>query len=81
MTRANRVKCIVGSLLLVAGVLLAVLPKDWIEESFGVDPDAGSGVLELAFVLVPIVAGLILLTNVLISHRRHREEGVLGNDR
>jgi len=81
MTRANRIKTVVGGLLFLAGVLLAVLPKDWIEETFGVEPDAGSGVLELAFVLVPIVVGLVLLTNVFLSHRRQHAERAMSTER
>jgi hypothetical protein len=80
MTRPNRIKAIVGGLLIVVGVLLAVLPKDWIEETFGVEPDAGSGVLELAFVLVPTLVGLFLLSNLFLSYRRQRAERALTTE-
>lgn len=33
---------------------------DFIERLFGFSPDGGSGSLELAFVLVPIIAGLLV---------------------
>jgi len=68
-------------LLIVVGVVFAVLPKDWIEETFSVDPDAGSGVLELAFVLVPIAIGLLLLANVYISHRHQRAARAAATER
>ena len=35
-------------------------------------PDAGSGVLEMAFALVPVAIGLLLLANVYVSHRHQR---------
>jgi hypothetical protein len=74
VTRLNRIKTLLGGLLVLTGVLLAVLPKDWLEETFGLEPDAGSGVLELAIVLVPITAGIVLLTNVFLSQHRHEPE-------
>ena len=80
MTRLDRIKTLVGGLLLLAGVLLAALPKDWIEKTLGVEPDAGSGVLELAFVLVPIVMGLILLTYVFLSHRHQQAERGISSE-
>ncbi len=72
MSRANWIKATVAALLVLVGVLFAVLPKDWIEETFGVEPDAGSGVLEVAFVLVPVALGLLLGASVFVSHRNQR---------
>ncbi len=44
--------------VLSAGLLvLTLLWKDWIELTFGIDPDAGSGAVEWAF-----VAGTLALT-------------------
>jgi hypothetical protein len=54
----------IGSLLLILGVLLAALPKDWIEQAVGIEPDAGSGALELMIVLGAIVVGLALIVSV-----------------
>jgi apolipoprotein N-acyltransferase len=73
MTRAHAIKRALGTFLVLIGVLFAVLPKDWIEETFGIEPDAGNGLLELAFVLVPIAVGLALLVNVYLAHRRRTE--------
>jgi hypothetical protein len=81
MSRANRIKTAVAGLLILAGVLFAVLPKDWIEETFHVEPDAGSGVLEVAFALVPVAVGLLLLANAYVSHRRQREAGSTATER
>jgi hypothetical protein len=70
MTRAQRIVAVAGGLLVLAGVLLAVLPKDWLEETFHVEPDGGNGMLELAVVLVPIVAGLVMLLGSFALARR-----------
>jgi hypothetical protein len=35
-------------------VPFSVLPRTWIESTFAVDPDGGSGVLELMLVSVPV---------------------------
>src|SRR5262245_21544391 len=75
---SNRAKVIVGSILVGVGVLLSLLPKDWIEERFGFEPDAGNGLLELALILVPIVLGAGLLVAALIggtAQSRHRMAG------
>jgi len=70
MRRRGIVSAGIGSLLLIFGVLLAVLPKNWIEETVGIEPDAGSGTLELVIVLVAIVVGLSLI--VPLAFRRVR---------
>ena len=50
-----------GGILLVVGILLAALPKDWLETTCGLEPDAGNGLVELLLVLVPIVLGAALI--------------------
>ena len=50
-----------GGILLVVGILLAALPKAWLETTFGVEPDAGNGSVELLLVLIPIVLGAALI--------------------
>jgi hypothetical protein len=75
---SNRAKVIVGAILVGVGVLLALLPKDWIEETFGFEPDAGNGMLELALILIPIVLGVALIAVALIrrtAEPRHRMAG------
>ena len=71
MTRAQRIIAVVGGLLVLLGVLVAVLPKDWIEETFHVEPDGGNGMVELGIVLVPIVAGVVMLVAAFTLARRH----------
>jgi hypothetical protein len=46
--------------------VVTLVSRDWIEEVFGVEPDAGSGALEWA-----IVAGLAILTIALGLGARH----------
>jgi apolipoprotein N-acyltransferase len=75
---SNRAKVIVGAILVGVGMLLALLPKDWIEETFGFEPDAGNGMLELALILVPIVLGVALIAVALVgsaAESRHRMAG------
>jgi hypothetical protein len=70
MSRANWIKVVVGAVLILIGVLVAALPKDWIEETFNIEPDEGNGVLELPLAVVPIAIGGALCTYALLSHRR-----------
>ena len=74
MSNSNQVKAVLAGVLCLVGVMLAVQPRNWIEERFGFEPDAGSGMLELALVVLPIAFGLALATSVYVAHRvRHRE--------
>jgi len=52
----------VGFGLIAAGILFGTLPRNWIELFFLADPDGGSGILELFFVLalVAMGAGIVL---------------------
>ena len=61
MHRDGRASIVLGGILLVVGILAAALPKDWLETTFGVEPDAGNGFVELLLVLVPIVLGAALI--------------------
>lgn len=72
MRRSEIVQGGIGSLVLILGVLLATLPKDWIEETIGIDPDAGSGTLELVIALGAIVVGLALIVPVAFRRVRAR---------
>jgi hypothetical protein len=60
MLRSSGVMLVIGLALVVGGVLAGLLPKDWVEQFFNVDPDAGSGALELLVTLVPLVIGVAL---------------------
>jgi apolipoprotein N-acyltransferase len=72
--RSERLSLVPAGVLVLAGVLFAALPKDWIEETFGVEPDAGNGLLELALVVVPIVLGVALAVRVWLAVRARRAE-------
>jgi uncharacterized membrane protein len=60
---------VIGVVLIAVGILVAALPKEWIEETFKVDPDEGSGFVELLIALVPIVAGVAFLVYAYVSRR------------
>jgi hypothetical protein len=62
--RRMRAELIAGIALVAIGVLTIAWP-DWIEELFGVDPDAGSGAVEAAIVVLSALAGAAFW-----SHRR-----------
>jgi hypothetical protein len=47
--------------LIVLAVALLALGREWIERYAGVEPDGGDGTLEIAIVIVPLVAGALLL--------------------
>jgi preprotein translocase subunit SecG len=70
MSRTQRTTTILAVALIAIGLLLGLLPKDWIEQTFGIEPDAGSGVLELGLALAPIAVGIVLLVTVLLKRRR-----------
>jgi hypothetical protein len=69
-TRRPLVLAVIGMVLIAAGIVVAALPKDWIEETFSVDPDAGSGFVELLIALVPIVAGALLVGLAYVDRRQ-----------
>jgi hypothetical protein len=54
MSRWQRLSFIAVPVSVVLGLLFSVLPRTWIESTFAVDPDGGSGVLELMLVSVPV---------------------------
>jgi hypothetical protein len=72
MDRTNRIKLIVGSVLIIFGILAAGLPKRWIEETFGFEPDGGNGLVELALAAIPLAIGAALAVSVWRSERRVR---------
>ena len=70
MARPRRTQIVVGGILIAVGIMLAALPKDWLEERFAVEPDAGNGLVELLLVLVPVVAGAALIAPGWVARRR-----------
>jgi len=47
-------------LFILIGLAMALLPMEWIEERFDVEPDGGNGSLELLLTLIPIGIGVTL---------------------
>jgi hypothetical protein len=67
-----RTQAAASAIAIAVGVLFAVLPQDWIEERFGIDPDAGNGSFERLLVAVPLAIGLALAVGAIVSFLRAR---------
>jgi hypothetical protein len=69
-----------AALLVCLGLALALLPKDWIEGRFEVEPDGGDGSFELLLALIPICLGLALGAIAALRwravHRTSRHAGI-----
>ena len=61
-----------SAIAIAAGVLFAILPQDWIEERFGIDPDAGNGSIERLLVGVPLAIGVALAVSAIVGFLRSR---------
>lgn len=70
MARPGRTQIVAGGILIAIGIVLAALPKDWLEERFAIEPDAGNGLVELLLFLVPVVVGAALVARGWIARRR-----------
>jgi hypothetical protein len=66
MRRRDAAQVWVGSLLVVLAVAMAALPKNWIEATLHVSPDAESGSLELLVILGLSLIGLALIVPVAV---------------
>ena len=56
----------IGLALIELGVLLLVIPDNWIEAVFGLSPDNGDGLAEAALAGVPIATGCLLARDALM---------------
>jgi hypothetical protein len=65
-----RTQAAASAIATAVGVLFAILPLDWIEERFGINPDAGSGSIERLLVGVPLAIGAALAVSVMVSFLR-----------
>lgn len=74
MGRTNRMRLVIAAALIAFSVVAAALPKEWIEETFGFEPDGGNGLIELAIAVVPFTTGVVLALSVLVSRRRERAQ-------
>lgn len=66
----SRMRALLATVFAVVGLCLCVLTlvwSEWIELLFGVDPDRGSGALEL------LVAGGFLVASVLLAGQARRD--------
>jgi uncharacterized membrane protein YedE/YeeE len=70
MARPGRTQLVIGGILIAIGIVLAALPKDWLEERFAIEPDAGNGLVELLLFVVPVVVGVALVVRGLVARRR-----------
>jgi|SRR5271165_1485742 len=61
MSKVNGVGTRVGLITIAAGIFFGTLPRSWIELSFHIEPDGGSGILEFfcALALVAIGTGIL----------------------
>ena len=78
MVRRVRVRFWVEVALAVstaALLLLTLISREWIEEIFGVEPDAGSGALEWALV---VVLGAATVIFSLLARKELRRPAVTG---
>ncbi len=67
----------VAAIAAATAFLFAILPQDWIEQRFGIDPDAGNGSLERFFVALALAvavtfaaAGIMRLRQRVPARRR-----------
>lgn len=58
MTKLDRPRAALAAAFTICGLLMALLPKTWLEQRLGVEPDAGSGLVELLLVAGPLALGL-----------------------
>jgi hypothetical protein len=72
MGRASRIKLTFSGVLIAFGILASALPKQWIEEVVGFEPDSGNGAVEFALAVVPLAVGAALAVSVFLSERRER---------
>lgn len=76
--RRERAELIAALLLAAVSVMTLVVP-DWIEEVFGIDPDAGSGAAEVGIVIAcALAAGALWLHRRLSIARVRRSHDATG---
>ncbi len=67
-----RTQAAASAIAIAVGVLFAILPQDWIEERFRIDPDAGSGSIERLLVGVLLTVGAALAVSAIVSYLRRQ---------
>jgi hypothetical protein len=53
--RRKRTWKIAAIILLAVAFTFSLLPLHWIESRFNIDPDAGSGLIELLLIVIPLI--------------------------
>jgi hypothetical protein len=74
MDRPGRTSIALGGILVLVGILFAVLPKEWLENTFAIEPDAGNGLVELLLVAVPVVVGGALIARGCVAWQRETRQ-------
>ena len=69
-----KTQAVAAAIATAVGVLFAFLPQDWIEERFGIDPDAGNGSIERLLVAIPLAIGVALAVSAIVSYRRRHAQ-------
>jgi hypothetical protein len=52
--RRKHLYLIAAPIFFIIGMLYALLPRNWIESQWGIDPDGGSGLVEFLLVFTPL---------------------------
>ena len=67
MTRWQRLCSIVVPISVSIGIVFSFLPRNWIELRLDIDPDGGSGLIELLLILIPVA--LAVCTAIFVLSR------------
>jgi len=62
MPRQQRIYLFAILISMAVGAVFGLLPRNWIEQRLGLDPDGGSGLLESLLIFIPntIAAGIAI---------------------
>ena len=64
MPRRQRIYLLAVFISIAVGAVFGLLPRNWIEQCSGLDPDGGSGLLEsLISALIAIAVGIAILVS------------------
>lgn len=72
MTAWLRLRFLTAAILVSVSLIFAFAPAHWIEFCLGVDPDGGSGLTEILYVVLPLAAGIGVGMSAFGNYRRRR---------